>query len=401
MRGIHEAVPRGSADQSDGGNRAAPPSRLNETERAILQEIISSRATTRSAISERLSVSKATISTSMRRLLSAGLITELGLTHGSLGRPAGVYRVSEQAGCCLAIDMGTTHIRVRILALDGRILSDTEAHVRPSKKDVTPHGLAAALRLIEEAEQVLARDGTRLRRCVIAAPIKVSLDVPEPPELEPVLTAVNALPSFPDLRVDVENNVNCAAIAEGAEGAAQGVPMFAYLQVGVKIGLGFVYEGRLLRGRGGAGEVACLPYPWGGDKRPRHLALEHHLGSAGLVARARAMPDIDTPPRTDAAALFARAARGEPGPRKLIEGHAREVGEVAAAVVALLDPGLIILGGGVGLNPILLRGVRAQIKRLTWDTEIRNGQLGSDATLIGASRLAAEAARADVLAGAY
>jgi predicted NBD/HSP70 family sugar kinase len=377
------------------------PSRLNETEQAILQEIISSVATTRSAISERVRVSKATMSTSMKRLLAAGLVTELGLTQGSLGRPAGVYRISEEAGCCLAIDMGTTHIRVRIVALDGRILGEAEEQVRPSKKDVTRQGLAAALRLIDEAEHVLRLGETRLRRCVIAAPIKVSLDIPEPPELESVLAAVRRLPSFPDLRVDVENNVNCAAIAEGAEGSAEGVSTFAYLQVGVKIGLGFVNEGRLLRGRGGAGEVACLPYPWGGDKQPSHLALEHHLGSAGLVARARAMPDIDTPPRTDAAALFARAARGEPGPRKLIEVHAREVGEVAAAVVALLDPGLIILGGGVGLNPILLRGVSSQIRRLTWDTEIRNGQLGSDATLIGATRLATEAALSDVLAGSY
>jgi predicted NBD/HSP70 family sugar kinase len=401
VRGIHAVV--GDGAQAPGVNRARamPPSRLNETEQAILVEIISSGTTTRSSISERLGLSKATISTSMKRLLSAGLVTELGLTHGGMGRPASVYRISEQAGCCLAIDMGTTHIRVRVLALDGRILGEREAKVRPSKKDVSRQGLTAALRLIEEVEHLLSGQGTRVRRCVIAAPIKVSLAIPEPLELAPVLDAVRRVPSFPGFGIDVENNVNCAAIAEGAEGAAQGVATFAYLQVGVKIGLGFVNEGRLLRGRGGAGEVACLPYPWGGSARPRHLALEHHLGSAALIARARANPDIDTPPRADAATLFAQAARGEPGARKLIERHAREVGEAAAAVVALLDPGLIILGGGVGLNPMLLRGVRSQVRRLTWDTEIRNGQLGSDATLIGASRRATQAARADVLAGSY
>jgi predicted NBD/HSP70 family sugar kinase len=106
-------------------------------------------------------------------------------------------------------------------------------------------------------------------------------------------------------------------------------------------------------------------------------------------------------PRTDVAALFARAAEGEPGPRELVAAHAREIGEAAAAIVALLDPGLIVLGGGVGSNSILLRGVRHEIRRLAWDTELANGRLGSDATIIGASRLASEAARRAVLAGGY
>jgi predicted NBD/HSP70 family sugar kinase len=374
---------------------------LNETERAILGQIMGAEATMRSEISERLSVSKATISAGMKRLLTAGLVTELGVAHGGgLGRPAGVYRVSEEAGCCLAIDMGTTRVWLRVVALDGRILGEAQEKIRASSADVSRGQLRAALRLTEEVRSILDAHRTRVRGCVIAAPVKVSLDVPEP-RLAPVFDAVRALPAADDLTITVENNVNCAAIAEGQQGVAEGRATFAYLQVGVKIGLGFVHEGRLLRGRGGAGEVACLPYPWGTGARPSHLALEHHIGSAGLLARARARDDIPMPPRTDVAALFARAAEGEPGPRELVAAHAREIGEAAAAIVALLDPGLIVLGGGVGSNPILLRGVRQEVRRLAWDTEIANGRLGSDATIIGASRLATEAARRAVLAGGY
>jgi len=74
------------------------------------------------------------------------------------------------------------------------------------------------------------------------------------------------------------------------------------------------------------------------------------------------------------------------------------VGEMAAAVVAILDPGLVILGGGVGQSPLLLDSVRATVRRLTLETEIRSGVLGQDATIMGAARLAADAALADILA---
>ena len=382
------------------GARPSPP--LNESERAILAQIMSAEATQRSEISERLGLSKATISAGMKRLLAAGLVTEHGLAHGGgLGRPAGVYRVSEQAGCCVAIDMGTTQVWLRLVALDGRILAELQERIRPSYAEVSQARISATARLIAQAGALLAEQGTRIRGCVVAAPMKVSLDVPEPPQLADVFTALRALPRTDDAAITVENNVNCAAIAEGEQGVARGQATFAYLQVGVKVGLGFVYEGRLLRGRGGAGEVACLPYPWGAGARPAHLALEHHLGSAGLLARARARADIPTPRGTDAAALFARAAEGEPGPRELVDEHAREIGEAATAIVALLDPGLIVLGGGVGSNPILLRGVCQEVRRLAWDTRIENGRLGSDATMIGASHLATEAARRTVLAGGY
>jgi predicted NBD/HSP70 family sugar kinase len=388
-------------ESAPGNSAPAPTSPLNETERAMLAQIMGARSTTRAEIAERLRLSKATISAGMKRLLGAGLVTEQGLTQGGLGRPAGVYRVAESAGCCMAIDLGTTRPRVQVVALDGRVLADSQAKVRLSKQVVSRSGIAATLALIEQTRGVLDSWGMRLRECVIAVPIKLSLDNPEPAELAPIFAAIRTLPAFPDFASTVENNVNCAAVAEGAHGAAQGTATYAYLQVGVKVGLGIVQDGILLRGRGGAGEVGALPFPWGPGMKPTEYALEDHLGSAGLLARAKERPDISMPPRTDVAALFARAAQGESGPRQLVADHAREVGQVASAIVAVLDPGLIVLGGGVGQSPLLLRGVRQEVRRLVWETEICNGQLGGDATIIGATCLVTESARRTMLASAY
>src|SRR5262249_33478170 len=147
-----------------------------------------------------------------------------------------------------------------------------------------PDAVVAAIDLVGQIARPFHRR-SRLRRCVIAAPIKVSFDNPVPVELEPVVAAVRALPAHPSCALDSENNVTCAALAEGIWGAAQGRSTFAYLQVGVRIGLGIINEGQLLRGgQGGAGEVACLPFPWGGaddsTARPRRFGLERHLGAA-------------------------------------------------------------------------------------------------------------------------
>jgi len=371
------------------------PLQLNDTERMILRAIVEARLTTRSALSERLGLSKATLSAAMKQLSAAALVSESTTVQGNLGRPASVYQAAESAGYPMAVDHGPTRVRVQAVAIDGRPLADVQMPVPPPKADVSPDAVMAARQLMPEvARKIGAR--SHLLRCVIAAPIKVSVDDPLPVELAPVAECIQSLGSAP-VAVDIENNVNCAAIAEGRWGSAAGAETFCFVQVGVRIGLGIVNEGRLLRGGlGGAGEVSSLPFPWSPELRPQRLGLEQRLGAVDLVRRARQLPGRR---RTrDAAAIFAAAQAGEEDMLALVHTHAQEVGEMAAAVVAILDPGLLIMGGGVGQNPLLLDHVRATVRKLTWETEIRSGVLGSDATIMGAAQLAADAALADILA---
>jgi predicted NBD/HSP70 family sugar kinase len=384
----------GAAGRSDNGSAV----QLNDTERVILRTIVETGQTTRSALSDRLGLSKATLSAAMKQLSAAELVSELETVQGSLGRPASVYRAAEAAGYAMAVDLGRTRVRVQAVAIDGRPLADVQMQSSPPKADVSPDAVSAARKLIPEVAQTIG-DRSHLLRCVIAAPIKVSIHDPLPVELAPVAECVQSVadPDRAPVVVDIENNANCAAIAEGRWGSAAGADTFAFLQVGVRIGLGIVNEGRLLRGGlGGAGEVSSLPFPWSPELRPRRLGLEHRLGAGDLVRRARRLPKRRRTP--DAAAIFAAAEAGEKDMQALVKTHALEVGEMAAAVVAILDPGLLILGGGVGQSPLLLDSVRTTVRRLTWDTEIRSGVLGQDATIMGAAQLAADAALADILA---
>jgi predicted NBD/HSP70 family sugar kinase len=334
----------------------------------------------------------------MKQLSAAQLVSESTTVQGSLGRPASVYRAAEAAGYAIALDLGRTRVRVQAVAIDGRPLADLQMPSSPPKADVSPDAVSAALTLIPEVAGTIGAR-SHLLRCVIAAPIKVSVDDPLPIELAPVAACIQSLSADPHgapVPIDIENNVNCAAIAEGRWGSAAHAHTFAFLQVGVRIGLGIVNEGRLLRGSlGGAGEVSSLPFPWSAELRPRRLGLEQRLGAGDLVKRARKLPSGRK--IRDAAAIFAAARAGDKDMQALVHTHAQEVGEMAAAVVAILDPGLLILGGGVGQNPLLLDNVRKTIRRLTWETEVRSGVLGQDATIMGAAQLAADAALADIL----
>jgi predicted NBD/HSP70 family sugar kinase len=76
--------------------------------------------------------------------------------------------------------------------------------------------------------------------------------------------------------------------------------------------------------------------------------------------------------------------------RQVVAEQANDVGRLAATLVAVLDPGLIVLGGGVGQNPLLRAGVQETVRRLTWETEIAVSVLGPRATALGAAQIAAE-----------
>ncbi|MHA6764143.1 ROK family protein [Streptacidiphilus sp. PAMC 29251] len=162
--------------------------------------------------------------------------------------------------------------------------------------------------------------------------------------------------------------------------------MFVYLQVGVKIGVGIVVGGKLLRGaHRAAGEVAMMPFPWTPAAPPQRAGLEEYLGSDALMERCAAhWPAHAGAAPKDAEALFEAAARGDTDARRMVDAHSRDIGRLAVAVLSVIDPGLIVLGGGVGQNQLVVPEVRRTVQALAWDTEVTVGALGDHATLLGA-----------------
>ncbi|RUZ13889.1 ROK family protein, partial [Mesorhizobium sp. M7A.F.Ca.US.007.01.2.1] len=195
-----------------------------------------------------------------------------------------------------------------------------------------------------------------------------------------------------EVPIVLENNVNCAAIGEMHFGAAQGHQTFAFLQVGVRVGLGLITEGRLFRGAGGAaGEIGRMPFPWSASETPYREGLEHYLGSRALIERCRVdWPAAEGAPPDSAKDLFARALEGSAPAVAAVARHAADIGRLAAGCIGILDPGLIVLGGGVGRNPLMTENVERVAAELAWPTRIAVSSLGDDGTALGAVKLAVD-----------
>lgn len=355
---------------------------LSESARAVFAVLAGASAATRPRLAADAGLSKPTVSTAVAELEAVGLAAHSGTAAGATGRSAAVYRLGPAAGSVLAVDLGPDRTRVRGCALDGTPLAEGDG----------PRDEAAGT--VRTALADLPADAP-LRTVVVAVGDVTTRDRdgggmrPATAKAGPVYDAMSvALP--PGVPVHLENNVNCAALAELHEGAALGRDTFGYLRIGVGIGLGIVIGGRVLRGaNGAAGEVARLPYPWDTGRAPRREALEEHIGVRSLLRRtAEAWRDADGPcPRT-AGRLFALADEGHATAAAVVAGHAADIGRLAAAVAAVLDPGLIVLGGAVGAHPQLLTGVRAELAQLSWPTDVVSSALGDSGTVVGATRLA-------------
>jgi predicted NBD/HSP70 family sugar kinase len=368
------------------------PAALTDSSRAVLRALATHGPITRPRLGALLALSKPTMSAAVAELGALGLVAPVGRQEGAVGRRASIYGLGPAAGYVIGIDVRSALVRAVAHGLDGSPLAATERPLSPRHR---PEGEEVA-KAVDAAAESVSRAGGRgpLRAIAVAVPRIVSAARPrlrlsnrQGPEA--LLRRLRARERAP---IILENNVNCAALGELRHGAAAGRRVFAYLQVGVRIGLGIVIDGQLFRGfNGAAGEIGRLPFPWSTSETPRREELEHYLGSEALVARSVAgWPASDGPPPHTAEALFARAAGGSPHAHRWVTRHARDIGRLVAACVGVLDPGLIVLGGGVGQNPLVVDEVRRVARALTWTTDIAVSSLGPNGTVLGAMQLAAD-----------
>jgi glucokinase len=187
-----------------------------------------------------------------------------------------------------------------------------------------------------------------------------------------------------DVPVLVDNEVNMSVLGERWLGHGRDCGNFIALELGTGVGLGLVLEGQIYRGFGGAaGEVAFLPL--GGDpfdrSSQRRGVYENACCGAALLRRyAEAGGQATTVP-----ALFDAAAAGDRIAHDALDEQARLVALGLTAATSLLDPELVVLGGGIGSRPELLEPVRHWLGRLVaTPPRVETSALGNRATLVGA-----------------
>lgn len=162
--------------------------------------------------------------------------------------------------------------------------------------------------------------------------------------------------------VRVANDANCFALSEAVDGAGAGADVVFGVIVGTGTGGGVVVHGRPLVGRNAiAGEWGHDPLPWPrDDERPgpacycgQHGCIETFLSGPGLErdhVRHGSAP-------ASAAEIAEAAASGDPAARATLERYADRMARGLASVINVLDPDVIVLGGGVSKITWLLEAV--------------------------------------------
>ncbi len=187
--------------------------------------------------------------------------------------------------------------------------------------------------------------------------------------------------------VKVLNDVNLAAIGERDEGAGRGVQSFVFVSVGTGLGAGVIVGGELVAGsHGAAGELDLMrPAASGEDPAaPAIRAYAAELRNGRAAGRAPSTVEI-----------FAKARKGEQWALEVVAEVARRICAHLIPIAAIVDPELIVLGGGVGGNgDLLLAPVSdALAQALPFPPTVQSTELRDEAVLAGALALGAADAR--------
>ncbi len=195
------------------------------------------------------------------------------------------------------------------------------------------------------------------------------------------------------VRAVLANDANCCALAEATLGAAKGRPVVMGLILGTGVGGGIVVNGRMIEGvHGIAGE-------WGHNPI-RGEGTRCYCGRTGCVETVIAGPSLERFYREQGGEslrlpeIARRAAAGEALAQQTLERLREKFGEAIAAVINILDPDAIVIGGGVGnLDLLYENATRSAIRRHLFNPELRTEllrpALGDSAGVFGAAMLVA------------
>jgi predicted NBD/HSP70 family sugar kinase len=367
----------------------------------------------RAEIARRADLARSTVSEIVGVLVPTGLVAEVGPGPSNGGRRPIVLEFQDEARSILGVEIGATHVAVALTDLRGRVLA-WEHRSHPVRDD--PEGTRTLV--VELCEGCLAAGRRRGSRRLIGIGVAVPSPVdPRHPERlsELVLPRWEGQSHLEGIQARfrvplfVDNDANLGALAEHSWGAGRGIDDFAYVKLGTGVGSGHIIGGEIYRGATGVtGEIG-------------HLAIDPHgapcicglrgclatlVGSLALEARARALlPEYPqsmlagTSPSISS--IENAAVAGDPMALRLVTEAAGYLGIALAGLLNLMNPALVILGGGLArLGELLLQPLRETVQRRTLvssvaASEIRTSELGPRSVAIGAATLVLKAALAD------
>jgi len=353
----------------------------------VLEEITRRGEISVGDVARKLSVKLSTVQQKLRPLLREGLVC-----FGNQGR---TIALNPDFGCVVGIDLGASHLHFALANFRGEILNEFTEKIHPEDG---PKKLIAQIKkgIRSQADAVTRkRLSKNLRRAIKkktqhAFTVRgIAIGVPSPVNpVSGIVSLANNLPGWKNIHlaralekqfrvpVVIENDANMAAIGEHWRGVARGAKNFVFIALGTGIGAGVFVDGKLVRGRtGSAGELFRMNVEW--QRWNEDFGdigyFETHVSGMGIATAGR---KLLSPPAAgqsgnlaverDAYFVFDAMRQGNLLARTALEKVFTMLGVGIANIVAVLDPDMIVLGGGVvkGAPELLLATLDRVVRRI-------------------------------------
>ncbi len=294
---------------------------------------------------------------------------------------------------CFGIDVGGTTVKLGLVSREGDLLDKREF---PTFRDVdaTFDDIAGHMRQVMES----------FPDCIC---VGAGVGVPGPVVNQSLVTlcvnlgwenlnVAQELSSRAGVPVKAANDANLAALGEAWQGTGKGCRNLVLFTVGTGVGGGVICDGRIVAGATGAGgEVGHMTVPFHPDWEcccGRKGCLEVTSSATGIIRAARQFSPFKEMDKVTAKDVYDAAAAGDENAQAVVKEAGSALGYAAAVVSCVVNPEIILLGGGVSAAGSALLGpveaaFKANVLSACSDVRFALAQLGNNAGIYGGAAL--------------
>lgn len=353
---------------------------------AILRLLEELGPTARPELIRAAGISKTAVGNILDNLVAQGLVIQAGHDADRRGPAAGVWALEPGAAYSAAVDIGHRTISAALADFTGRVLARTESEMGTASEEV-PGGLSdAVMRALDEVMKETRRTHPDLRLETVVLGFPTDANVDEQPWKADMVAQVHR-----HFGAEVKPHPSriLAAHAEMQHEPAALSSSFALLRIGGVAEAALVLDQQVWEGANLlAGDLRAL------------ASLTSEPGLPGTASVAADALEAGLPAEMSAKEIFALSARGNEAADRVIEKTAERIAPLVAGIQAVVNPELILLGGGIGSNPELLPRVTRALTNLGVEPLPRMERARSiaDPVLEGGLKVASEHTREKLFA---
>lgn len=381
---------------------------LTERERknvSILESIKRYGPISRTDISKLTKLNIVTVSNYVNNFIEQGIVIEKGLDISSGGRRPTIVVLNPKAAYVVGVDLGVFHVSTVVADLEGNIVSHAKA-ARP--RDAADSVVKVLTEEVEKTIQASGIDRKKIRGIQIGASGVIDREVGTIRCTEGVASIYVPVTSLLQdkfkMPVKLEHDVTTAAYGEWSLGAGTDVDIMLFMYSGV--GCGMIINGEIYHGISGtAGEVSIKDQLDIGDVWIGNIsALKPWAAHLGIPDEAREMIQKGGVSRVSEAAqgnlekitlemVFDAVKAGDKLAIDIVQRAGERLGVRIAFLVNLLNPGAVVIGGGVeGAGPVFIEAIKKMVRMCAFEemanaVKIVPARLGENTVSLGAASL--------------